>query len=75
MRGGTTQAPQTQTQATHAEERKQREREEEEDRTVALDSYLVGLPQPDVEGGFSEGIYGLLGEHVLQVTELSVNPR
>lgn len=40
-----------------------------------LDSYLVGLPQPDVEGGFSEGIYGLLGEHVLQVTELSVNPR
>lgn len=40
-----------------------------------LGSYLVGLPQPDVEGGFSEGIYGLLGEHVLQATELPVNPR
>lgn len=54
----------------HTQKRENREREEEEDRTVALDSYLVWLPQPDVEGGFSEGIYGLLGEHVLQVTAL-----
>lgn len=51
------------------------EKSGERQNSGVLDSYLVGLPQPDVEGGFSEGIYGLLGEHVLQATELSVNPR
>lgn len=58
----------TNTQAADAEDRKQKqERRRERRDSAVLDSYLVGFPQPDVEGGFSEGIYGLLGKHVLWV--------
>lgn len=45
---------------------KQETREEKDRQHSISESYLIGFPQPDVEGGFSEGVYGLLREHVLQ---------
>ncbi len=40
----------------HTQKRENRGREKRrKTEQMALDSYLVGLPQPDVEGGFSEG--------------------
>lgn len=52
---------------TQEENKGKEETREKKDRQHSVsESYLIGFPQPDVKGGFSEGVYGLLREHVLQ---------
>ena len=58
---------------THTRTRTRTQRGVGETGAAALLSYLVGLPQPDVEGRLFQSVYGLLRQHVLQ-TELAVNP-